>query len=73
MIFENLRKNKIGVQLHYFPVHLQPFFRNLGFKEGLFPSAEEYSKTSFSIPLFPELKLEDQKYVIKSLNFYLNE
>ena len=73
MIFENLRNNKIGVQLHYFPVHLQPFFRNLGFKEGQFPAAEEYSKTSLSIPLFPELKLKDQKYVVQTLDSILND
>ena len=73
MIFENLRKNEIGVQLHYFPVHLQPFFRNLGFKEGQFPAAEEYSKTSLSIPLFPELNLNDQKYVVQTLDSILNE
>ena len=72
-IFKDLIKNKIGVQLHYFPVHLQPFFMNLGFKEGQFPASEKYSKTSLSIPLFPELKLEEQKYIVQTLDDILNE
>lgn len=54
-LFNILRSNKIGVQLHYYPVHLQPYFRNLGFKVGDFPAAEKYSISSISLPIFPEL------------------
>ena len=65
--FQNLRKCGIGVQLHYRPVHLHPYYRNLGFKKNDFPAAEEYANTAFSIPLFPNLKQEELIYVVKSL------
>ena len=71
MIFENLRNNKIGVQLHYFPVHLQPFFKFKGFCEGYFPCSEQYAKTAMSIPLYPELELQDQHYIIQCLKSIL--
>ena len=66
-IFLDLRKNNIGVQLHYSPVHLQPFYRNLGFKEGDFPNAENYSHTSISLPIYPGLEEKEQIYVAHNL------
>ena len=48
-----MRENNIGVQLHYQPIHLNPYYRNLGFKNGDFPNAELYGQNAFSIPLFP--------------------
>ena len=66
-LFENLRESGVGVQLHYEPVHLQPYYRNLGFKEGDFPISENYSKTSISIPLYPGLKRSDQINIIKKI------
>jgi len=67
MIFDYLRSHRIGVQVHYIPVHTQPYYMKFGFKEGDFPNAEKYSKTSFSLPLFPGLSTQDQDYVIKML------
>jgi len=67
-IFENLRLKKIGVQLHYSPVHLQPYYRNLGFKEGDYPNSEKYSKSYLSIPLYPGLKKNDQLRVFNEIN-----
>ena len=55
-IFESLRAVGIGVQLHYTPVHLQPYYRRLGFQEGDFPEAEAYACNAISIPLYPGLK-----------------
>ena len=55
-IFEGLRNAGIGVQLHYTPVHLQPFYRRLGFQDGDFPEAESYSSNAISLPLYPGLK-----------------
>lgn len=55
-LYRFLRKNGIGVQVHYTPVHLQPFYQNIGFKKGDFPSAEEFSRTIVSLPIFPELE-----------------
>ena len=57
-LYEYLQRNKIGVNVHYLPVHLQPFYRKLGFKRGDFPNSEKYSKMTLSLPLFPELRLK---------------
>ena len=51
-VFEGLRYSGIGVQLHYSPVHLQPYYRAIGFEEGLFPEAEAYALSALSLPLF---------------------
>lgn len=66
-LFKYMRANGIGVQLHYWPIHLQPFYRKLGFQEGDFPNAETYSTTSFSIPLYPGLTGDSQKKVVQVL------
>lgn len=66
-IFEGMRNAGIGVQLHYSPVHLQPYYRRLGFVPGDFPQAEHYSQTSISLPLFPGLTIAEQNYVVESL------
>ena len=70
-IFNQLRESKIGVQLHYMPVHLQPFYRKYGFKEGDFPNSEKYAKTALSLPIFPNLNFSKQKYIIKKLKTVL--
>ena len=67
-MFKQLRDKKIGVQLHYSPVHLQPYYRNLGFREGQFPAAEAYAKSAMSIPLYPGLTEEQQIRVAEILH-----
>ncbi len=64
-IFEALRSDGIGVNLHYIPVHLQPYYRDLGFGPGDFPKAENYYKRAISLPMFPGLTDEDQTRVIE--------
>ena len=59
-VFEGLRCAGIGVQLHYSPVHLQPYYRAMGFVEGQFPEAEAYAASAISLPLFPRLTETDQ-------------
>ena len=71
-VFESLRKANIGVQLHYSPVHLQPFYKNLGFNHGDFPNAEEYSTNAISLPIFPSLLKKEFKRVVNTLNIILN-
>lgn len=66
-VFSSLRLNNIGVQLHYSPVHLQPFYRKLGFTKGQFPVSEKYSSSSLSLPLFPELSLNMQENIVGCL------
>ena len=66
-VFEGMRKNGIGVQLHYSPVHLQPYYKKLGFKKGDFPKAEEYASRSFSLPLYPELTNSDLRKIVMIL------
>ena len=63
-IFKLLRKKGIFVNVHYIPIHLHPFYRNLGFKEGSFPIAEKYSNEAISLPIFPNLKDKEQDYII---------
>ncbi|QBE67839.1 hypothetical protein SynWH8101_0227 [Synechococcus sp. WH 8101] len=66
-VFEGLRAAGIGVQLHYSAVHLQPYYRELGFAEGQFPEAEAYASSAISLPLFPGLSPTDQQRVATEL------
>ncbi|MBK5416569.1 UDP-4-amino-4,6-dideoxy-N-acetyl-beta-L-altrosamine transaminase [Pseudomonas sp. TH31] len=66
-VFEGLRAAGIGVNLHYIPVHLQPYYRDLGFAEGDFPEAERYYAEALSLPLFPLLSDEQQDFVVEQL------
>ena len=66
-VFEGLRAVGIGVQLHYSSVHLQPYYRRLGFHEGDFPEAEAYSTNAISLPLYPGLQHVDQQRVVRTL------
>ena len=72
-VFKDLRDSKIGVQLHYIPVHLHPFYRKLGFKEGDFPESEFYANNAISLPLFVGLSKNDQFRVSKKLNSSLKK
>ena len=67
-VFEGLRAAGIGVQLHYSPVHLHPYYREMGFAEGQFPEAEAYSSSAISLPLFPGLSAADQQRVAATLS-----
>jgi len=72
-VFEGLRAAGIGVQLHYSPVHLQPYYRALGFAEGQFPEAEAYASSAISLPLFPGLTESDQVCVCTALGESLQQ
>ena len=63
-----MRSKGIWVQLHYYPIHLQPYYINLGFKKGDFPEAENYSSKALSLPTFPSLNYTEQTFVINTLN-----
>ncbi len=66
-IFDNLRKENIGVQVHYTPVHLQPYYKNEGYSQGDFPKSEEYSRNAITLPIFPTISKESINRVISVL------
>lgn len=66
-VFEDMRAGGIGVNLHYIPVHLQPYYRDLGFKPGDFPQSEAYYRQAISLPLYPNLSQADQDKVVQVL------
>jgi dTDP-4-amino-4,6-dideoxygalactose transaminase len=55
------------VNLHYIPVHTQPYYQEMGFRSGDFPEAEKYYSEAISIPLFPTLTEPEQDFVVESL------
>ncbi|RLQ22221.1 UDP-4-amino-4,6-dideoxy-N-acetyl-beta-L-altrosamine transaminase [Seongchinamella sediminis] len=66
-VFQQLRQAGIGVNVHYIPVHLQPYYRRLGFAPGDFPEAEKYYSEAISLPLFPALGEDEQDAVIAAV------
>jgi len=66
-IFNEMRQNSIGVQVHYIPVYLQPYYKKLGYKEGSCPKAEDFYKREISIPIYPALGEKQVKYVVKKI------
>ena len=66
-ILVSLRKKGIYTNVHYLPIHLQPFFKKLGFKSNQFPNSERYGREALSIPIYPNLNTKDQNKVIKEI------
>lgn len=66
-VFEHLRGHGIGANVHYIPVHTQPYWRGHGFSEGDFPEAEAYYAGAISIPLYPGMSEADQNEVVARL------
>lgn len=71
--YQKMLSNGIRLQVHYIPVHLQPFYRNnYGFQRGDFPIAERFYELEFSLPLYPSLQFDQQDSVIHSINKLLS-
>ncbi|MEA5487710.1 MULTISPECIES: UDP-4-amino-4,6-dideoxy-N-acetyl-beta-L-altrosamine transaminase [Pseudanabaena] len=66
-VFEELRQVGIGVNLHYIPVHTQPYYQSIGFRWGDFPKSETYYASAISIPLYYGLNKENQNRVVDNL------
>ncbi|WP_339504597.1 UDP-4-amino-4,6-dideoxy-N-acetyl-beta-L-altrosamine transaminase [Pseudomonas sp. RL_105y_Pfl2_101] len=66
-VFESLREQGIGVNLHYIPVHTQPYYAQMGFKPEDFPAAQDYYREAISIPMFQTMSDEQQDQVVASL------
>lgn len=67
-VFEELRQRGIGINLHYIPVHTQPYYQNMGFQLGDYPEAERYYSEAISLPMFQTLSREQQDQVINTLS-----
>lgn len=71
-VFEALREAKIGVNVHYIPVHLQPYWAARGFKPGDYPDSELYYQNAISLPLHPGLSEQEQDYIVEQLRLILS-
>ncbi|WP_232361646.1 DegT/DnrJ/EryC1/StrS family aminotransferase, partial [Bacillus thuringiensis] len=73
-VYEALQRENIGVNVHYIPVHLQPFYQKLGYGKGICPQAENVYEEIITLPLFPKMTEADVWDVIqavrKVLSFY---
>ena len=70
-LYKYLRDNNIFAQVHYIPVHLMPYYRQFGWKDGDMPVAENYYSSCLSMPLYPSLTDEQLQYVIDTVTkFY---
>jgi len=67
-IFETLRRENIGVQVHYIPIYYQPYYQRLGYKKGLCPVAERYYEEAITLPIFPKMEERDILRVINTVN-----
>jgi UDP-4-amino-4,6-dideoxy-N-acetyl-beta-L-altrosamine transaminase len=72
-LFAALRAANIGVNVHYIPIHTQPYYQRLGFAIGDFPAAEAYYEQAISLPLFPSLSDEQQDRVVQVLGEALQD
>jgi perosamine synthetase len=73
-LFEKMRKDDMNLQVHYIPIHLQPFYKkNYGFKEGNFPISENLYKCEVSLPVYPDLTCNEQKKVIGKIKLFIDE
>lgn len=66
-VFDTLRSQGIGVNLHYIPVHTQPYYQQMGFKVGDFPEAERYYAEVISLPMFQTLTEDQQDTVVDAV------
>ena len=66
-VFEEMRRDGIGVNLHYIPIHTQPYYQKLGFKLGDFPNTETYYQEAISIPIYYALTQNEQDQVVMAI------
>lgn len=66
-VFDAMRSQGIQVHVHYFPVHLQPYYQKLGFSQGQFPHAEYFYQSILTLPLYPNLSPEQVTYICATL------
>jgi UDP-4-amino-4,6-dideoxy-N-acetyl-beta-L-altrosamine transaminase len=67
-IYQRLHARGVGVNVHYIPIHLQPYYQALGFKIGDFPLAEQFYQHALTLPLFPSMTEQEQNTVVAVLH-----
>lgn len=72
-VFESLREQGIGVNIHYIPIHTQPYYQRFGFKQGDFPQAESYYNEAISLPLYPTMTQAQMDKVVIALQKALRQ
>ena len=72
-IFNELRKAGVGVNVHYIPIHTQPYYRKLGFKREEFPNAIRYYEQAISIPMYSSMSIKDQDFVAERIKECVSE
>jgi len=72
-VFDELREAGVGVNVHYIPIHTQPYYRKFGFKDGDFPNSENYYEAALSLPLYSGMSFQEQDKVVKSVIEVVNE
>ena len=72
-IFNELRKAGVGVNVHYIPIHTQPYYRKLGFKREEFPNAIRYYEQAISIPMYSSMSIKDQDFVVERIKECVSE
>ena len=72
--FERMKGIGINLQVHYIPIHLQPFYqKNYGFQQGDFPTSENFYNNELSLPIYPRLTNDEQKLVVENIKQLINE
>jgi UDP-4-amino-4,6-dideoxy-N-acetyl-beta-L-altrosamine transaminase len=72
-LFDYLRTNDILVQVHYIPVHLFPYYKEFGWKQGDCPNAEEHYEKCLTLPMYPSLGEKEQDFVIQTIRSFFDE
>lgn len=67
VVFKRMLDSGVGVNLHYIPIHLQPYYKRMGFRKGDFPVSESYYAEAMSIPIYPTMSMDEQDGVIGAL------
>jgi UDP-4-amino-4,6-dideoxy-N-acetyl-beta-L-altrosamine transaminase len=72
-LYNKLHEKKIAIQIHYMPINKQPYYKNLGYGDENTPVMDKYYEECLSLPIYPLLTLDEQKYVVTSLFEILND
>jgi len=62
-----LRNAGVGVNVHYIPIHTQPYYQKMGFSFGDFPESESYYREAVSLPIFPDLSERDLEFIVSAV------